>query len=55
MDTVNVVLGCVRCQAADRIEDLQARVEWLIKTYATIEDGVFTFPDGETWKGADRG
>lgn len=36
-------------------DDLQARVEWLINTYATIEDGVFTFPDGETWKEADRG
>lgn len=30
-------------------EDLAAKVFWLIDRYVMTEDGVFTFPDGDSW------
>lgn len=45
METVQAILGLIA-----ENEDLHARIEWLINTYTSFdEDGVFTFPDGESY------
>lgn len=31
------------------VTDLTGKVQWLLDNYITAPEGVFTFPDGDTW------
>lgn len=56
LDVENLVRELEKPQLSEQIGNLTAKLKYVIKMYDSanpLEDGVFTFPDGDPWSPED--